>query len=253
MSYVNTVVEMIESQAAEATTAINTLEREGPRVIRLLVNSYLDTIPLFPKAMENEISGELIARLIAASNYAKEMLVEEVKLAHMLGNPDRLRAAAGVIDSAVVTAATNLSTDVRPDSLIAMSDPTQWDGPASYIYPKSFVGQSQAVALAGTEAAVLSEALGSLANVIEQFYGQLLLAVVGLVLAIASFVVAILTAITAVGIPVAIVAAVIAGLSADAAMGTLAMAFLTEMQSVSDSIGSLHKNPKAWPSAHFAS
>jgi hypothetical protein len=252
-SYVNVLVDEIETQLENATSAINLLEREGPAVIRILVNSYLDTIPLVPGAMKNEIDELLIARLLSACKYSKEVIKGEEKLAHMLGNPDRLRAAASTIDRAVTTGSQNLSTDVRPDSLEAMSDDSQWKGGASQLYAKSFIGQSEAVDHISTNSAVLADTLNKMADAIEQFYIGLSIGIIGLVAAILAFVGAVLAAVTIVAIPAAIIAAIAGAVTAIGAEATLVATFFNEIQGMSDDIGALHTKMKAWPSAHFAS
>jgi hypothetical protein len=252
-SYVNIIVETIEADLAQATKAISLVEREGPGVIRFLVKSYLRQYPLVPAAVGTEISELLIARLVSMCAFSKEVIKGQEKLAHMLGNPDRLRAAAAAIDASVTTASHNLSTDARPNSLVAMSDNTQWDGGASGLYAKSFVGQSEAVDHIAINSQVLQDTLGKMADAIEQFYIGLAIGVAGLVAAIIGFVGAILAAVTVVLVPAAIIAAVAAGVTAIAAEATLSATFFNEMQGMSDDIGALHTKLQAWPSAHFAS
>ncbi|MEO7121951.1 MAG: hypothetical protein ABI400_02305 [Lacisediminihabitans sp.] len=252
-SYVDLIVTEVDEALQRATTGLDGLQLHGPGIIRELVNTYLDTFLPVPGVIKNEIANKLIGEMMDVIGYAREAIAVNKKMAHMLGSPDALRAAAQVLDTGVNKVSRDLASSVRPDSLEAMSDDSKWQGGASQLYAKSFTGQSDAVTRIAEYGRVLEATLGKLADAIEQFYAELLVAVLSLVAAILTLVLAILTALGIVTIPIAVVSAIGAILSVLATAASIAAMVMTIMQEVSGSLSDLHSNLQPWPSAKFAS
>jgi hypothetical protein len=253
MSYVDDLVNAIEYELGEATVGLNGLHQHGPAIIRQLVNVTVDTFLPVPGAIKNRIADLLIADLLEMISYSRDSIKYMEKAAHMLGSPDALRAAAQMVEDSADKASIDLAADVRPDSLKAMMDSTKWDGEASQLYEKSFLGQNDAVARIATYGAVVEDALGKLADAIEQFYGELVVGVGTLVAAILAAIGAVIAAATVAGIPFAIGLAVGACVSAIASAVSLILMIMTIMQDVSGDIGKLHSSIEPWPKANFVS
>jgi len=252
VSYVDAVVDQIESSLSSARSNLDVLEERGPGIIRTLTNTYLDTFAHFPPFVKNEIADKLIAELRACVSYARKMVAEQEKLAHMLGSPDALRASASVLDNTVNKGSLDLASDVIPNSLGAMSDSSKWDGGSSQLYAKSFVGQNDEVARIKPYGQVLEDALGKLADAIEQYYFELVVCVLSAAAAIVQAVSAVVAAVGIITIPYAVGVLVGAIIAAIAAIGALVSMVFNIMQQVSDSIGGLHADLKPWTLPKFA-
>jgi hypothetical protein len=253
MSYVDGLVAGIDGALEGADAKLDQLKVQGPGVIRRLVDLYFELFPLVPSAMKNEVVARLVVEMDAAIAYAHDNIVECEKLAKKLGSPDALRAGAAALDAQVNKASNDLAANVRPDSLVAMDDSSKWDGAASELYSKSFVGQSQAVARIEQYGKLLEDALGHLADAIEQYYIELLAAVLTLAAAIAQAVLAILIACGVVTVPFGLALAITACITALGTIGSVIAMFITIGQEVGDSIGDLHSDLTPWPTAKFAS
>ena len=248
MSQVDDIKHFIQDCLRNQLRVLDWLETHGPSIIRALVPYHIGMVPIPPWARD-EIADFFIERLLDAIAYARLVNALQQALVLYMGSPDALRAAADALGAAVTAKAADFSmTNLREDSLIAMSDPAQWSGPGSAQYAKSFDGQALAFSRISEYSGKMEDALKQMATNIEDFYIAVRDAALGLLEVIGGIVILIVTWESVIGGIAGIVVAIIGVVNIINSFTDLSN---EQMLSTKEMLGDLNSDIEAWPTAKF--
>lgn len=249
MSQVDQFRDFIEGCLKRQVETLDFLEKHGPSMIRALVPGRVGVVQV-PGFIKDKIADFWIDRLMEAIAYARRVNAVMQIMVRYLGSPDALRAASSALNSAVSSKAEDYAlANLREDSLMAMSDPSQWSGPGSAPYAKSFDGQSEAFSRVSEYAGKMDGALSDMAKNIEDYYRALRDAAISLVEIIAGIVLLIATWETIIGGIVGVILAIIGVVSLINALTDLSD---DQMLTTQELLSGLNSDIQAWPKATFA-
>jgi len=251
VSYVDTIRDQIEEQLKSGKDGLDWIDKNGPGIIRTVMNVYLDTIlhlPI-PGFISDKFADEAISKLHEGTAELRKALDQAERGIAYVGSPDRLRQAASLIGDKVVTPSRELATTVTLGKLPSTLSSNWDDGEASEGYVHAVDGRDDAVTAIATYADPISSALGDMADAIENFYLSLLAAVVGIVVVIVSVVELIITLAGVVTAPAAIVGVIGTLLGGVTAAIALFQLFVTAEQTQRSISGSLSGAIPEWPRA----
>jgi uncharacterized protein YukE len=251
VSYVDTIRDQIEEQLKSGKEGLDWIDKNGPGIIRTVMNVYLDTILHLPVPgfITDRFANEAIEKLHEATAEIRKSLDHAEKAIAYVGSPDRLRAAASAIGDKVVTPARDLAPTVTLGKLPSTLTSNWNDGDASEGYVHAVDGRNDAVTGIVTYADPISSALDDLADAIENFYLALLAAIVGIVTVIVSVVELIITLAGVVTAPAAIVGVIGTLLGGVTAAIALFQLFVTGEQTQRSISSSLSGAIPEWPRA----
>lgn len=247
MSYVDELKALIQEYIESVTNALDRAERSGPRAIRRAIDNSFPNAPR-PQFLNDAMADAMIGQLHDAVGLVRRG-VEVLDIASKaMGSPDTLRTAAGRLSSDVAAVCESLGSDVRLDNLKAVL-PSAWDdGDASAQYAISFDGQSRAVDKIREYALLFSDSLNSMADGIEEYYGELAKAIGSMAVAVVSAVLAIVTIETGVG-------TVVFGIGAFLNVAQAVMSAVEVLEAATKDRGETFRDKISdieWPAARFA-
>lgn len=248
MSQVDDVKHFIQDCLKNQLKTLDWLEKWGPSIIKRLVPTYLGTIEV-PEWARKELADYYIDRLNDGIAYARQLNAVQQEMVLYIGSPDALREAADALGLAVTAKAADYSTaNLREDSLIAMSDPAQWDGPGTAQYAKSFDGQAVAFSRISEYSEKMEDALKQMATNIEDYYNNVRDAVLGLLEVIGGIVILIATWESIIGGIAGIVIAIIGIVNIVNSVNDLAN---EQALSTKEMLSDLNSSIQDWPTAKF--
>src|ERR1035437_4642356 len=133
MSYVDDIKHSIEGTLEQIDDNTKWVAINGPKIIDILLNQYLDTFPIMAPAV-NPIAHrakEELAKAVATSRFGVALMRMEIEY---VGSPDALRAAADAIDDKLVTPSRDLGNRLVLGRIPSALESNYSDGAASEGY-----------------------------------------------------------------------------------------------------------------------